>query len=651
MLNQYQTKRFSDDAGSIDTVGVEVVSGLSQLVVLIIALGVIAQMLSDRFEVPSVLFLLIMGILVGPEGLGLVSLDLFGTDSLRTIVGLSVAIIMFEASFHLKIQKFLEAPKATIRLVTIGGVIALVGTAVAVRVFLGTGWDLAFLIGALLVATGPTVITPILQTVRLHDRVAAALETEGVTNDVTASILAVAVFHFITTPESHITGVIGSFIKRLGAGLLVGLIIAAIVWYLLEHTSFPSNDAPQMARLLALASALVAYSTANAIPEADEAGIAAAVTLGIVLGNVDLSYEDEIEAFNGDLSLLILSFVFITLGALIKFDSLLATGLGGVAVVLAVVAVIRPLIVFVSTYGTQITTDERVWMSAVAPRGIIPASIATLFALELQTLNHIQGAAQQATLLAGTVFLVILITVVFEGGLARHLAEYLDVIPMRVIIVGGGRVGRALAERLEDRGENVVIVEEDPEVVETVRGQGFSVQEGDATDLETLREAGVEHAKIVAAATGDDDANLLVAQLARTSFDVETVIARANNRSNVNAFEELGVRTISSGLSIAWAMDNAIERPALSDWMNELGRSGDVQEVEITSDTLVGKRIGEVGDNFPNGCIIGLVSRNGDNVVPTADFELEHGDHLTVIGRKDAVRDAIELCHPGRIRP
>lgn len=621
-------------------------SGLSQLIVLIIALGVIAQMLSERFEVPSVLFLLITGILVGPEVLGLVSLDLFGTTPLKTIVGLSVAIIMFEASFHLKIEKFWEAPRTSIRLVTIGGVIALVGTAISVRVFLDARWEIAFLIGALLVATGPTVITPILQTVRLHNRVAAALETEGVTNDVTASILAVAVFHFITTPENNVMAVIGSFVKRLGAGLLVGLIIAALVWYLLEHTDFSPTNAPQEARLLALAGALVAYTSANAL--AEEAGIAAAVTTGIVLGNADLSYEEEIEAFNGDMSLLILSFVFITLGALIEFDALFDTGIGGIVVVLAVVAVIRPLIVFISTYGSQITKLERVWMAAVAPRGIIPASIATLFALELQ--EQTPGPSEAATLLTGTVFLVILVTVVFEGGLARHLAEYLDVIPMRVIIVGGGRVGRALAERLEDRGENVIIIEQDPNKIETVERMGFTVQEGDATDLETLRKSGVEHAKIVAAATSDDDVNLLVAQLARTSFDVETVIARANNRSNVNAFEELGVRTISSVLSVAWAMDNAIERPALSDWMTELGRSGDVQEIEITSDTIAGTRVDELGDTLPNGCVIGLVSRNGENVVPTADFELEHGDHLTIIGRQESVKDAIELCHPGRVR-
>ncbi|WP_330630268.1 cation:proton antiporter domain-containing protein [Halocatena halophila] len=613
---------------------------MGPLIVAIIALGVIAQLLADRFEVPSVLFLLLMGLGIGPEGLGIRPLELFGVNTLSTIVGLSVGIIMFEAAFHLKIQKFREAPKTTIRLITVGGVIALLGTAAAVRIFLEAEWTTAFLIGALLVATGPTVITPLLQTVKLHDRVAAALETEGVINDVTAAILAVAVFHFIVSEGEPTSAIIRTFFERLGAGLLVGLVLAAIVWYVLEHIEIASDGGSQLARMLAIASALVAFTVANTI--AEEAGIAAAVTIGFVLGNANLSFEEDIEAFNGDLSLLVLSFVFITLGALIEFEELFAPGLGGLAVVFAVAVVIRPLIIGISTYGTSITRNERLWMASVAPRGIIPASVATLFAIELEA----QGLGTAATLLVGTVFLVILLTVVFEGGLARHLAEYLNVIPMRVLIVGGGRVGRALAERLEDRGENVIIVEENPEVVDQLQAAGFSAQQGDATDLDTLREAGAEHAKIVAAATGDDDANLLVAQLARTSFDVEDVIARANNRSNVNAFEELGVQTISSGLSVAWAMDNAIERPALSDWMNELGRSGDVQEVEIKSQKLSGVRIADLGSDFPGGCIIGLVSREGENVVPTGDFELEYGDHLTIIGRKESVREAIELCDP-----
>jgi len=163
------------------------------IVALILALGVAAQVLADRFQVPSVLFLILAGVAVGPEGVALVTLDVFG-DSLTTIVGISVAIIVFEGSFHLKVDKLREAPSAALRLITVGAIVSFVGTTVAVRLFLGADWGISALVGALLIATGPTVITPILAVVPVRDRVAAALETEGIVNDVTAAILAVVIF-------------------------------------------------------------------------------------------------------------------------------------------------------------------------------------------------------------------------------------------------------------------------------------------------------------------------------------------------------------------------------------------------------------------------------------------------------------------------
>jgi NhaP-type Na+/H+ or K+/H+ antiporter len=617
---------------------------LIALVATIIALGVIAQVLADRFRVPSVLFLIITGIIVGPEVLGIVSLSSFG-NSLSAIVGLSVAIIMFEAAFHLRIENFREARSTTFRLITVGALIALVGTALSVHFFLGAPWDLAFLVGALLVATGPTVITPILQIVPVRDRVASALELEGVTNDVTASILAVAVFEFVTTNESVIS-IVGAFIKQLALGIVVGAVVAVVVWYVLTHVDLSADNAPQNARLLILASALVAYGGAHVLATslgiATEASIAAAVVAGLILGNLDLPYEETIAAFKGDVSLVVLSFVFITLGALIQFDALKALGLGGIAVVLAVALVIRPLIVFISTFGGRMSLREKIWMAAVSPRGIIPASVATLFALQLRTMGR-EGAA---TLLAGTVFLVILSTVVFEGGFARHYAEFLDVLPMRVIIVGGGKVGRTLATRLEDRGENVVILDHDQNAIERAREEGFSVKAGDGTDADILRSAGADTAKIIVAATGSDDTNLLTAQLATTRFGVEQVITRLNDPENEDVFEDINVRTISETLSTAWAIDNVIERPALSDWMVEFGQTGDVQEFEITAEDIAGRTIENIGSDLPDGCLIALVGRDGDNQVPDGDFTLEYGDRVTVLGRKTDVREALSRFHP-----
>ena len=615
-------------------------AGLTTLVAAIIGVGVAAQILSDRYQIPSVVFLIAAGIILGPESpIGIIGPATFG-DALSAIVGLSVAIIVFEGAFHIRIETLREAPAAVLRLTTIGALISLFGTAAAVRFFLGAPWPVAFLVGALLIATGPTVISPILEVVPARNSVEAALEAEGIVNDVTAAILAVVIFEAIREGVTEPGALVVLFTERLGVGVIVGTVVAATIYYALRYVDLSPGNAPQNARLLALAGAIVAFGAAEGI--AHESGIAAAAAAGILLGNADVPYEEDIAAFKGDVTLVVLSFVFIALAALLRFETLVALGLGGLAVVAAVALVIRPLIVFLSTAGGRFTTNEKWFVSFVGPRGIIPASVATLFAIELRNL----GLSAAADTLVGTVFLVILLTVIFEAGFARQIAEYLDVIPMRVIIIGAGKVGRNLASRLEDRGENVVLIDEDVEMVELARNEGYTVHHGDGTDTEVLRSAGAENAKIVVTATGDDDVNLLVAQLSNSKFQPETILARVNNPNNVDAFEDLGVRTISSVDATAMAMDNYIERPALANWMGEIGRSGDVQEIEVTAEELVGRTIREIGPELPGGCLVALVSRDGETSVPHADFTLERGDRITIIGGRDAVREAIGFVHP-----
>jgi Trk K+ transport system NAD-binding subunit len=441
--------------------------------------------------------------------------------------------------------------------------------------------------------------------------------------------------------------ILRTFVTRLGLGGAVGVAVAAAVRTLFRHAEFGPENAAQNARLVVLVAALVAYAGAEVLAAGlgiagdlgSEAGIAAVAAGGFVLGNIELPYRDAIERFSGDVTLLVLAFVFVTLASLLSLRDLIALGLPGLLVVVLLALVVRPALVLLCTVGDRLTFRERLFVSAVGPRGIIPASVATLFALELRP-----EAPTAATTLVGTVFLVIFATVVFQGGLARHIAQALDVIPRRTLIVGGGRVGTALAERLVARGEEVLVLERDEGVVESLRDASFAVHHADGTQREALADAGAGNAKIVATATGSDDANLLVGQLARNTFDVDRVVARVNEPGNVPAFEDLGIETISSGMSIAWSMDNVIERPAIRRWMTELDRDGDVQEVEVTADSVVGRTVADLRGDLPDDCHLALISREGTNRLPHGDDRIERGDHLTFIGRRSPVREAIGLC-------
>jgi len=405
-------------------VSIHVAPDLIVLVAAIVALGVGAQFLAAKYRVPSVLFLILAGIAIGPEGLGLVTADSFG-EGLSTIVGVSVAIIVFEGSFRLDAAAIRTAPRAVRRLVTVGAALTFIGTALTVRLLLGPSWDISLLIAALLVATGPTVVTPILAVVPVRETVATTLETEWIVNDVTASVLAVVLFKAMTAQALRPRGYLLLFLQRLVLGVLIGLLIAAVVRYLLTEVDLPAGAAPQTARLLALAGAVVAFAAADSV--FSEAGIVAAATAGFTLGNLDLPHRATILQFKRDVTLLVLSFVFITLAALLEFSELLALGVAGLAVVAVLMVVLRPVVVFLSTVGGGFSTGERLFISLVGPRGIIPASVATLFAIRLQTDTPPSDPAG-AEILLGTVFLVILVTVVVEAGFARRIAGVLGVI-------------------------------------------------------------------------------------------------------------------------------------------------------------------------------------------------------------------------------
>lgn len=214
-----------------------------------------------------------------------------------------------------------------------------------------------------------------------------------------------------------------------------------------------------------------------------------------------------------------------------------------------------------------------------------------------------------------------------------------------VRIIGGGQVGRKVADRLQYRGDDVLIVEVNKERAAAFEDSNYQIYIGDGTDLDVLKAVDTDYADIVIAATGNDETNLLVSQLVKTKFDVETVLARVNKPDNEEPFEELGIDTISQSIATARLIDGYIESPALTRWTEGLGRSGDLQEVPVTNDDFIGKTITEIDQELPTQCLIVVVGGEGNTHFPDREETVTAGQHLTLMGDRDAVNKGVQLLN------
>ncbi|WP_435152556.1 cation:proton antiporter domain-containing protein [Haladaptatus sp. DFWS20] len=601
----------------------------------IILLGALSKLLADRYRIPNVVFLLGFGILFGPEVIGLLDPSLYD-GALSTIVSLAVAIIVFEGAFSLSFTTIRTASNATLRLVTIGSAITFLGLGVTIHSLLGLQWSLSLLISALLVATGPTVVTPILEQTNVRERLKTTLETEGIVNDPVASVLGAVIFSAAALGEEPFTRggpveeeVIIEFVTTLSVGVLIGILAAVGLAYVLRNLS----RKPQDSRLAVLATALISFAVADLF--ASEAGVVSVAVAGLLLGNADIPYDQEIAGFSGDITAIVLSVVYLILASLLRFEELVEFGLAGLAVVLIAILVVRPLSVLLSTVNSDFTRNERLFISAVGPRGIIPASTATLFSIQLSTAN-----VQNAESVVSVVFLIILVTVVFQAGGAPFIAKRLDIVPMTILIIGGNQVGRTLAERLDDRGENPIIIERDADIVNDLRAQGHSVIHGNGASASVLEDSGADDAKMVVAATSEDDQNILACQTARTKFGIENLLARVNDQENADAFEDLGVRTTTPTLATVDTMDDIILRPSLFEWLSGVGDENEITEVTVGS-AVDGTQLGDI--SFPDESMVVLIQRNGEYVIPKPDVVLRKDDVVTFLGKTGAVKDAASV--------
>ncbi len=422
-------------------------------------------------RLPAILFLLICGMIIGPMTGLLVPDQLFG-DLLIPIVSLSVAVILFEGSLTLKFEEIKELRSVVRNLITIGALITWIITAVATHYLIGFDLKLAFLFGAVVVVTGPTVIMPMLRTVRPNSNIASILRWEGIVLDPLGALLAVLVFDFIisSSGDNALSSVLSVFGKIIIIGSTIGVISAITLGTVLRRHLVPEY----LRNILSLTLVFAVYAIADYVEH--ESGLLAVTIMGITLANMKNTDLDDILDFKESLSVLLISGLFIVLAARIEIQPILAVGWPALGVLAVVMFLARPAAVFTSAIGSDLTFSERFMIAWIGPRGIVSAAVAVLFALRLESANF-----PEASLFVPLTFLIIIGTVLIQSASAKQIARWLGVReppPTGLLIIGAGNVARAIGKELKDKGLKVILTDSTWENTSLARMDGLETYYG-----------------------------------------------------------------------------------------------------------------------------------------------------------------------------
>ncbi|MGB2225826.1 MAG: cation:proton antiporter [Polaribacter sp.] len=452
----------------------------------IIIFGILAQWVAWKFKIPAILPLILIGLLVGPVAATFLSEDgtkwiepiwngtkgLFPGDGLYSFVSLAISIILFEGGLTLKRNEIKNLGPVITKLITLGAAITFFAAGLAAHFIFGLSWQISLLFSALIIVTGPTVITPILRNIPLKKEVSAVLKWEGILIDPIGALVAVLVFEFISVGgDSGFTKTaLIEFGKIILFGTTFGFTFAHALAFAINKKLIPHY----LLNVVSLSTVLLVYVESDIF--AHESGLLAVVVMGMVLGNSQLKNIKELLYFKESLSVLLISILFILLAANINFKELMLLYTWKTAALFgAVVFLIRPLAVFLSTAKSKLKFNEKLFISWVGPRGIVAAGIASLFGGKLLKMG-VPGSEY----ITPMVFMIVLGTVLLNATTARLFAKLVGVFLKSsdaIMFVGASNAAQLIASYLKDKGKRVILIDSN---------QHFIQQALDA-DLEALR--------------------------------------------------------------------------------------------------------------------------------------------------------------------
>ena len=548
--------------------------------------GLFAQVLADRWRIPAIVPLLVIGMLLGPSGADVVRPATLGSG-LSVLVKLCVAVILFDGALNLRLSDLRGALRDVRNLATTGLVVTWIGAGLVAWLVAGLSGRMSIVFGALVTVTGPTVVQPMMRRVRVSRRLKTVLEGEAILIDPIGAFLAITVVNVLLglagVRPIGFFATVWSWIGRIIVGGSLGVGGAfAVSWLLRRRGLVPA----ELANLVALVAVWGVFGLSEFVKT--ESGIMSSVAMGLTMQSGTIPGERLLRRFKEQLTVLGISLIFILLSANLPISVLISEGWRGIAAVLALMLVVRPASVYAALRNSTLTMRERTFVAWISPRGIVAASVASLFALELSEAGMPEGQRMLAI-----TFLTIAITVTVQGLTAARVARLLgleSLVGRRVIVVGAGALGRGLASMVRRYDRPVTLVDRNSELVDRARALDIEAVAGNALDESVLEMAGADEAEAVVAVTTNPEVNALATQLAHDAFGVVSAypsLADPARGASAQLLERVGghlafgravdVRTWdyalehgSARLFVFRVPDGAPERPGIADLSDDL---------------------------------------------------------------------------------
>lgn len=458
-----------------------------------------------RLGLPAIVLLLVGGLALGPSGAGLVQPSDLGYG-LGPVVSLCVGLILFEGGLNLDLSGFRTAPAVIRRLLSIGVIVTWAGVATALWLLAGQTFLDGVVVASLVIVTGPTVIAPLLRRIRVTERLTHILHWEGVLIDPIGVFIALLCFEGLVQDTGGMA--FADLSLRVVAGMLIGLAGGWLIEMCLVRRLVPHD----MINMFILGMAVLIFGATEAL--ISEGGLLSVTVAGFRLGMKRPPWLKEIRAFKTEIAEVCIGTLFMLLAARLDLTKFADLGLGGLLAVVTVMVVIRPISVILCTWGLGVSVRERAFLGWVAPRGIVAASMASLFAITLER------SGQQTTLSPAFVetftWSVIAGTILVQGLSAGLVARWLGLQrpePTGWLVVGAHDLGRAVARFLTSKGVEVSIMDSDRRRIRRASEEGLIAVEGDAREQQTIdHHPALQQVGYVLAITDNSELNYVICQ-------------------------------------------------------------------------------------------------------------------------------------------